>query len=82
MKFISALLMISVLAVFLDKSASQGNLTTMHNMHNMPNMTNMTTMTMTKQTSPSSASSLFQQINAFNLPFALLFNCFLYMLFY
>lgn len=79
MKFISALLMISVLAVFLDKSASQGNLTTMHNMHNM---TNMTTMTMTKQTSPSSASSLFQQINAFNLPFALLFNCFLYMLFY
>ncbi len=79
MKFISALLMISVLAVFLDKSASQGNLTTMHN---MPNMTNMTTMTMTKQTSPSSASSLFQQINTFNLPFALLFNCFLYMLFY
>jgi len=79
MKFISALLMISVLAVFLDKSASQGNLTTMPN---MPNMTNMTTMTMTKQTSPSSATSLFQQINAFNLPFALLFNCFLYMLFY
>ncbi len=79
MKFISALLMISVLAVFLDKSASQGNLTTMPNMRNM---TNMTTMTMTKQTSPSSASSLFQQINAFNLPFALLFNCFLYMLFY